>query len=656
MTKALLLAFVLAFAIFVTTALGQGLTPVPDIVVEPAHTQGDSNVVFFTTAFQNCSEVPFLQYATDPSFAPEFIVESIQWPRPGESHAVRGLGDGVTYWYRIVTVDCTTDVASSTQDQTAPQVTRCEVLAGASLAGDTTNNTNLTLDFEVEDPAGIREIQVYYRLPLDDNVWYLLDAFSYANDPFNPQVVRSESIPLHDTIAFYGDNHYEFAISARDDAKDPKWVENTNDPAVGNLLEADTALCSVKIDTKVPVAEITNQFDTLYTSFSVPVQWTANDTVETANGSFKSGLKCVYLYYQVRPENGSYGTALVDTIECFVDPDVGLASGVYEFGDLQDSSWYRLAVTAEDNSGQEQILPAFADSFHVFRGIRVWIDMWDPNDIDDHLYSGSHTVRVEINSNVTLLESVVLEEPGRPNSDITLLNLEQLPDTVDYTFIVAGDGLRHLMCTGALAGKATDSTDSIIVDTGPPQGLQLHTPKTFTVDRSIPITITATDPPFHRLQDVFLSESPNFSEYDSIRIDTSGVTVNFLLSPDSERKYIYGYVTDPAENRSEETVIEIQLGAASHNYPNPFNPDEERTTIVFTRENAPSSVTLMIYDLFGNLVLERTGIVPEAEGEVFTIPWDGLNGKSETVASGGYICVIEADGNHVSTHKIAVIR
>ena len=42
------------------------------------------------------------------------------------------------------------------------------------------------------------------------------------------------------------------------------------------------------------------------------------------------------------------------------------------------------------------------------------------------------------------------------------------------------------------------------------------------------------------------------------------------------------------------------------------------------------------------------------------VSWDGLNGKGEVVASGGYIALIEAEGTgetmHVIRRKIAVVR
>ncbi len=87
----------------------------------------------------------------------------------------------------------------------------------------------------------------------------------------------------------------------------------------------------------------------------------------------------------------------------------------------------------------------------------------------------------------------------------------------------------------------------------------------------------------------------------------------------------------------------------AHNYPNPFNPREQNTKIVFEPERE-GQVTMAIYDLFGHLVYEQ-GFADAAE-----LSWSGRNGRSELVASGGYICILKMEGRTVSKHKIAVIK
>ena len=102
----------------------------------------------------------------------------------------------------------------------------------------------------------------------------------------------------------------------------------------------------------------------------------------------------------------------------------------------------------------------------------------------------------------------------------------------------------------------------------------------------------------------------------------------------------------------------IVLGEGAHNFPNPFNPDIETTNLRFISRKE-QQVTILIYDLFGNLVLERKAIASVGLNDGLgnsDLQWDGRNSQGSVVAGGGYVCVIKlADGGE-SRIKIAVIR
>ncbi|MFQ5708744.1 MAG: FlgD immunoglobulin-like domain containing protein [bacterium] len=66
-------------------------------------------------------------------------------------------------------------------------------------------------------------------------------------------------------------------------------------------------------------------------------------------------------------------------------------------------------------------------------------------------------------------------------------------------------------------------------------------------------------------------------------------------------------------------------------FPNPYNPMKGRLTIRF---NDPKETEVKIYDFFGNLVRTLT-----TKAGSLDFVWDGLNGKGQMVANGGYICV-----------------
>jgi flagellar hook assembly protein FlgD len=97
------------------------------------------------------------------------------------------------------------------------------------------------------------------------------------------------------------------------------------------------------------------------------------------------------------------------------------------------------------------------------------------------------------------------------------------------------------------------------------------------------------------------------------------------------------------------------------NYPNPFHAGSEGTTLAYKLDDL-ATVTLRIYTTSGSLVrrvvFERGA--PGGSPGLNQWVWDGKNGKGETVASGGYVAFLEAQGAgetlHVMRHKIAVVR
>lgn len=88
-----------------------------------------------------------------------------------------------------------------------------------------------------------------------------------------------------------------------------------------------------------------------------------------------------------------------------------------------------------------------------------------------------------------------------------------------------------------------------------------------------------------------------------------------------------------------------------YNYPNPFNAHREKTFIKFYSEDA-QEVKLRIYSLIGDLVKEYS--VTSNRG-INTVEWDGTNGNGKKVESGGYICIVEKNGER-KTFKIAVVK
>ena len=97
------------------------------------------------------------------------------------------------------------------------------------------------------------------------------------------------------------------------------------------------------------------------------------------------------------------------------------------------------------------------------------------------------------------------------------------------------------------------------------------------------------------------------------------------------------------------------------NYPNPFHAGTEATTIAYKLDDF-AAVTLRVYTNSGSLVRRMVFDrgAPGGSPGLNSWNWDGRNGKGEVVASGGYVVLIEAQGQgetlHVIRRKVAVVR
>ena len=135
--------------------------------------------------------------------------------------------------------------------------------------------------------------------------------------------------------------------------------------------------------------------------------------------------------------------------------------------------------------------------------------------------------------------------------------------------------------------------------------------------------------------------SPRTPEVDRIRASSGGFTRDL----DVEVAYV-----DPNAG-----------GGYVTNFPNPFHAGSEATTIAYKLDDF-ATVTLRVYTNSGSLV-RRVVFDRGAQGGSPGLNqwnWDGRNGKGEVVASGGYLVLIEAQGQgstlNVIRRKVAVVR
>jgi hypothetical protein len=101
---------------------------------------------------------------------------------------------------------------------------------------------------------------------------------------------------------------------------------------------------------------------------------------------------------------------------------------------------------------------------------------------------------------------------------------------------------------------------------------------------------------------------------------------------------------------------ELRLDGLVMNYPNPFKPTTQSTTINYKlTQNA--NVKLYIYDIGGRVVYSSVFDAGTNGGRADNdVIWDGKDFSGQTVANGIYICIITADGQVLGKGEIAVVE
>ena len=111
-------------------------------------------------------------------------------------------------------------------------------------------------------------------------------------------------------------------------------------------------------------------------------------------------------------------------------------------------------------------------------------------------------------------------------------------------------------------------------------------------------------------------------------------------------------VTEEVQTVTLYTARDLDTDREITNRPNPFNPRDGATMIMF-RPPTSGVVSLTLYDLYGDVVFSDQLTV--TAGDLVQYPWDGVNGKGRVVANGGYICRIHGNGMDLR-RKIGVVK
>jgi hypothetical protein len=247
----------------------------------------------------------------------------------------------------------------------------------------------------------------------------------------------------------------------------------------------------------------------------------------------------------------------------------------------------------------------------------------------------------------------------------TQIQLQQGQKTVSttYTFvepiyIIARDN----------AGNAPATSNPITITPGIPDSIRLDAPAWVGGNSHASLTATLMDEfgngvPGQEMVFTRLTGTGTLTRLDSLTVGDGSARADFLSPRFPEMDRIRASSSGVVSEINLETAFVDPYAPGGHvtNYPNPFHPPDELTTIAYKlRDDA--TVTLRIFTLSGDLVLRRIydRSTPGGLAGLNEVTWDGRNGEKRVVASGGYIVLIEAQGIgetlHVIRRKIAVVR
>ena len=273
----------------------------------------------------------------------------------------------------------------------------------------------------------------------------------------------------------------------------------------------------------------------------------------------------------------------------------------------------------------------------------------------------------EINSFVTIeIQNASTRQPGRGTLLTTQFQLLQGERAISetYTFVEP-----IIMIARDDAGNAPATSNTITITPGVPTAIQLTSaPSWVGGNKHATLSARVVDAfdngvPDEPMAFQLLTGTGTLTPIDNVT-GVNGVATADFLSPRQPE-------VDRIRAASNAIVAELDLetafvdptagGGIATNYPNPFHPPSEPTTIAYKLDDN-AAVTVRIFTQSGDLVMSRTYGRGDQGGRagLNEMIWDGRNGDGAVVSSGGYIALIEAEGvgqtMHVIRRKIAVIR
>ena len=350
-------------------------------------------------------------------------------------------------------------------------------------------------------------------------------------------------------------------------------------------------------------------------------------------------------------------------------PDAALVDGQVDMNvRLGHGGFTQLAVSDVSNgaiTGGSTQVNTISTGFHLVATVSpATARAGEPFTLNVSVTNDAGSVMQEINSLVTLT-TLTATPPRVPGHGALLPTQIQLLQgqrsvTATYTFaepilIVAQDD----------AGNAPATSNPITITPGQPAAVQLtSTPpwvggnKTARLDAHV-VDAYGNGVPNAPLSFALVSGTGTLTPLDS-QTDATGLARADFLSPRQPEKDL---IRASSNALSTDLQLETALvdpnaaGGTITNYPNPFHPPAQGTTLAWKLKD-DATVTLRIFTQSGDLVLQRV-FAKGAQGGMAGLNawvWDGMNGNGKTVSSGGYVALVEGQGTNVMRRKIAVVR
>jgi hypothetical protein len=269
----------------------------------------------------------------------------------------------------------------------------------------------------------------------------------------------------------------------------------------------------------------------------------------------------------------------------------------------------------------------------------------------------------EVNSSVTIdVQNADTHAPGRGTLATPKFQLlgGQRSITESYTasesiVLVAHDD----------AGNAPATSNVVTITPGAPSAVRLASnPRWVGGDKHATLTARVVDAyengvPAQSVSFLLVSGAGGITPSDSTSDGNGNVRADFLSPGHPETDHIRAASGTFTQDLDLQVALVDPDAPGGHvtNYPNPFHPPLQGTTVAYVLAQQ-ARARLRIFTLQGDLVLDKTfeQAGPGGMSGLNEFVWDGRNGNGVLVGTGGYIVLVEAGGTGVMRRKVAVVR